>query len=73
MIKKDKILIRNVWESKKYGTRRLTNKFPNKNWNRPGWLGRLCADYEQLAQLNAHPAADDLDHTVRTAETDFAR
>jgi len=30
----DKILIKNLWESKQYGTRRLLNKFPNKNQSR---------------------------------------
>jgi len=31
VIKKDKILIKNVWESKKYGVTRLIKKFPNKS------------------------------------------
>ena len=25
---------KNVWESKKYGVKRLNKKFPNKKWNR---------------------------------------
>jgi len=44
--KEDKIIIKNSWESKKYGTRRLINKFPNKNWSRRGledFLRRLWA------------------------------
>jgi len=34
MIKK--ILIKNSWESKDYGARRLIWQFPNKNWERRG-------------------------------------
>jgi len=34
--KQDKIIIKNLRELKKYGNRWLTNKFPNKNWNRRG-------------------------------------
>jgi len=29
--KEDKILIKNLWEAKKYGARRLIKEFPNKN------------------------------------------
>jgi len=30
--KEDKILIKNLWESKGYGAQRLIREFPNKNW-----------------------------------------
>jgi len=32
--KEDKILIKNLWESKGYGARQLIREFPNKNWKR---------------------------------------
>jgi len=28
----DKILIRNLWECKRFSARRLLKEFPNKNW-----------------------------------------
>jgi len=31
--KEHKILIKNVWESKKYGVRLLFKEFPNKKWS----------------------------------------
>jgi len=34
--KEDKILIKNVWESKKYGVTQLIKEFPNKNWSKRG-------------------------------------
>jgi len=30
--KEDKILIKNVWESKGYGARRLIRQLPDKSW-----------------------------------------
>jgi len=33
LTKEDKTLIKNVWESKKYGVKRLTKEFPNKKWS----------------------------------------
>jgi len=33
---KDKILIKNVWKSKKYGVRWLIKEFPNKKWSKRG-------------------------------------
>ena len=32
----DKTLIKNVWESKKYGVKRLIKEFPNKKWSKRG-------------------------------------
>lgn len=32
--REDKILIKNLWESKTYSSRRLVKEFPNKNWKR---------------------------------------
>jgi len=34
--KKDKILIKNLWESKNYGAKRLISEFPKKKWSRRG-------------------------------------
>jgi len=34
LTKEDRILIQNVWESKKYGVRRLIKEFPNKKWSK---------------------------------------
>jgi len=36
LTKEDKTLIKNVWESKKYGVKRLTKEFPNKKWSKRG-------------------------------------
>ena len=30
----DKILIKNLWECKRFSARRLMKEFPNKNWKR---------------------------------------
>jgi len=35
LTKEDKTLI-NVWESKKYGVKRLIKEFPNKKWSKRG-------------------------------------
>jgi len=40
--RKDKILIKNLWECKTYSSRRLIKEFPNKNWKR-----RTLDDYLQ--------------------------
>jgi len=34
--KEDKILIKNLWESKNYGAKRLISEFPKKKWSRRG-------------------------------------
>jgi len=34
LTKEDKTLIKNVWESKKYGVKRLIKEFPKKKWSR---------------------------------------
>ena len=36
LTKEDKILIKNVWESKKYAVTRLIKEFPNKKWSKRG-------------------------------------
>ena len=36
LTKEDKILIKNVWESKKYGVKRLIKEFPNKKCRKRG-------------------------------------
>jgi len=36
LTKESKILIKNVWESKKYGMTRLIKEFSNKKWSKRG-------------------------------------
>ena len=36
LTKEDKILTKNVWESKKYGVMRLIEEFSNKKWSKRG-------------------------------------
>jgi len=36
LTKEDKTLIKNVWESKTYGAKRLIKEFPNKKWSKCG-------------------------------------
>ena len=36
LTKEDKTLIKNVWESKKYGVKRLIMEFPNMKWSKRG-------------------------------------
>jgi len=36
LTKESKILIKNVWKSKKYGVTRLIKKFLNKKWSKRG-------------------------------------
>jgi len=36
LTKESKILIKNVWKSKKYGMTRLINEFLNKKWSKRG-------------------------------------
>jgi len=36
LTKEDKTLIKNVWESKQYGAKRLIKEFPNKKWSKRG-------------------------------------
>ena len=36
LIKESNLLIKNVWESKKYGVTRLIKEVSNKKWNKRG-------------------------------------
>jgi len=57
LTKENKILIKNVGKSKKYGLRRLIKEFPNKKWSKRGvvaFLKRL----RTTGPLNEHPVAD---------------
>ena len=36
LTKEDKTLIKNAWESKKYGVKRLIKEFANKKWSKCG-------------------------------------
>jgi len=45
LTKEDKTLIKNVWESKKYGVKRLIKEFATKEWSKCGvedFQKRLC-------------------------------
>jgi len=60
LTKEDKTLIKNVWESKKYGVKRLIKEFPNKKWSKRG-----VEDFQKQLQttgpftpLNEHPVVD---------------
>ena len=67
LTKEDKILIKNVWESKKYGVRRLIKEFPNKKWNKRGvedFLKRL----RTTGSIERAPGSG-RPRTTRTAKT----
>ena len=49
--KEDKILIKNLWESKGYGARRLIREFPNKNWKRRG-IEDLLRKFRETGSLD---------------------
>ena len=57
LTKEDKTLIKNVWESKKYGVKRLIKEFPNKKWSKRG-----VEDFQKRLRttgpLNEHPVVD---------------
>jgi len=57
LTKEDKTLIKNVWDSKKYGVKRLVKEFPNKKWSKRG-----VEDFQKRLQtsgpLDEHPVVD---------------
>ena len=57
LTKEDKTLIKNVWESKKYGVKRLMKEFPNKKWSKCG-----VEDFQKRLRttgpLNEQPVVD---------------
>jgi len=57
--KEDKILIKNLRESKNYGTKRLISEFPKKKWSRcnlQDFLRRL----RMTGSIECTPGSDDL-------------
>ena len=54
MLIKDKTLIKNVWESKKYGVKRLIKEFPNKKRSKRG-VEDCQKRLRTTGQLNEHP------------------
>ena len=57
LTKEDKIVIKNIWESKKYGVRQLIKEFLNKNGARVMWR-TFWSDCEQRGLLNEHRVVD---------------
>jgi len=57
LTKEDKILIKSVLESKKYGVKRLIKEFPNKN-GASVVLRTFRSDCELRGPLNEHPVVD---------------
>ena len=57
LTKEDKTLIKNVWESKKYGVKRLIKEFSNKKWSKRG-----VEDFQKrlrtMGPLNKHTVVD---------------
>jgi len=59
LTKEDKTLIKNVWESKKYGAKRLIKEFPNKKWSKRMVLRTFRSDCEQQrGPLIEYPVVD---------------
>ena len=66
MLIEDKTLIKNVWESKKYGMKRLVKEFQNKKWSKCGvedFLKRL----RTTGSIERAPGSG-RSRTTRTAE-----
>ena len=63
LTKEDKILIKNVWESKKYGATRLIKEFPNKKWSKQLWK-TFWSDREQRGPLNDHLVVDVVNYAI---------
>ena len=66
LTKEDKTLIKNVWESKKYGVKRLIKEFLNKEWSKRG-----VEDFQKrLRTMGSIERAPDSGRprTTRTAE-----
>ena len=66
LTKEDKKKIKNVWESKKYGAKRLNKEFPNKKWSR-----RDVGDFQKRLRTTGsiEPApGSGRPRTTRTAE-----
>ena len=67
--KEDKILIKNLWELKGYGARRLIREFFNKNWKRRGLEDSLRKLYKKLGCLIIVGLQEVADHVHRAAVT----
>jgi len=64
LIKKDKILIKNVWESKKYGVTQLIKEYPNKKWSKRGGMEDFLKQCDQGGPLNEHRVVDIVNHAI---------
>ena len=61
LTKEDKMLIKNVWESKKYRVTRLLKEFPNKKWSK--------RDVEDILKRlrstgSEHPVVNVVNHAI---------
>jgi len=59
LTKEDKTLIKNVWESKKYGVKRLIKEFPNKKWSK-----RAVEDFQKRLRTTGSIERADIWTTV---------
>jgi hypothetical protein len=66
LTKEDEILIKNLWESKKYGSRKLIKEFPNKNWSKRG-LDDFLRRLRETGTIERAPGSG-RPRTTRTAE-----
>ncbi len=66
LTKEDKILIKNLGESKKYGSRKLIKEFPNKNWSKRG-LDDFLRRLRETGTIERAPGSG-RPCTTRTAE-----
>jgi len=57
--KKDRILIKNLLESKNYGAKRLISEFPKKKWSRRG-LQDFLRRLRMTGSIERAHGADDL-------------
>jgi len=51
LTKEGKLLIKNLWESKDLGARRLIREFPNKNWRRKG-IKKMLRNLQVIGSLD---------------------
>ena len=65
LIKKDKILIKNVWESKKYGVTQLIKEYPNKKWSKRGGMEDFLKRLRSTRSTEReHPVVDVVNHAI---------
>ena len=63
LTKESKILIKNIWESKKYRVTRLIKEFSNKKWSKRG-VEDFLKHCDQRGPLNEHPVVVVVHHAI---------